>query len=80
MVICLHLVIMDMILINRGLEKWGQNTPFYVGVCTYCDEGYKGWFYFLKGEVYSCRLYDRPIPEGNVKSNYDLILKYRESF
>ena len=63
---------------NYGLESWNNDENlFFVGVT---DNNGKGNLYYLKGLVYSVRLYTRPLEEKEVELNYDTNLKYRNSF
>ena len=64
-----------------------DSMPFYVGYCpfglekvpngVFCGNGVE---YFLKGQVYSIRLYSSSLNSEEVKLNYDMTLKYRDSF
>ena len=38
------------------------------------------FIYYLKGLVYTARLYTAPLTPEQVKDSYDLSLKYRDSF
>ena len=71
-----------------NLDKLNSDSiPFYVGYCpfglreildgVYCKDGVE---YFLKGQVYSIRLYSSSLNSEEVKLNYDMTLKYRDSF
>ena len=63
---------------NNGLTTWnGNSIPFFVGVCPW---GENGNLYYLKGNVYACRLYEQAISLSEVKENYNKTLQYRESF
>ena len=60
-----------------GLDVWNNNCPFFVGVCPWSGENN---LYYLKGLVYTTRLYTKPMTEEQVKNSYDMTLKYRSSF
>ena len=61
-----------------GLKQWGAaECPFFLGVCPWDGDGI---LYYLKGLVYSTRLYTKPMTEDQVKNSYDMTLKYRSSF
>ena len=63
---------------EKSLEIWNKDSfPFYIGVV---DQG--GWdnIFYLKGLVYSTRLYTKSLTPDEVKLNYDMTLKYRDSF
>lgn len=63
---------------EAGLSVWGGNDcPFFLGVCPWDSNGN---LYYLKGKVYSTRLYQVPMSTDEVKKSYDLTLKYRSSF
>ena len=62
----------------EGRNLWDSpNVPFFVGI------GVSGWssnVYYLKGEVYTTRLYVNPMTEEQVKKSYDMTLRYRDTF
>ena len=60
-----------------GLDVWNKNCPFFVGVCPWAGDNN---LYYLKGLVYTTRLYTKPMTEEQVKNSYDMTLKYRSSF
>ena len=63
---------------GAGLSSWNLDScPFFLGVCPWDEDGN---LYYLKGSVYSCRLYTLPLSPDEVKLNYDMTLKYRDSF
>ena len=63
---------------NKGLETWNKDTcPVFVGVSPWHANGN---LYFLKGSVYSCRLYTDAMTPEEVKDNFDMTQKYRASF
>lgn len=63
---------------KSGLENWDNiNCPFFLGVCPWDANGN---LYYLKGLVYTTRLYTKPMTEEQVKNSYDMTLKYRSSF
>ena len=61
---------------QAGLNKW-NSSPCFIGICPWYN--YSSLFY-IKGDVYTTRLYDKPLTETQVKANYDMTLKYRSSF
>ena len=63
---------------NTGLNTWNKDTcPFFVGVSPWHANGN---LYYLKGSVYSCRLYTDAMTAEEVKDNMDMTQKYRASF
>ena len=57
-------------------EKWNNSdAPFFIGTCPL---SYAGNLYYLKGLVYTTRLYTKSLTNEQVKQNYDQTLKYRE--
>ena len=61
-----------------GLTHWnGNNVPFFLGVCPWNKDNN---LYYLKGLVYSTRLYTKPMTEKQVKDSYNMTLRYRSSF
>lgn len=61
---------------DAGFEKWGgDDVPLFIGVCPWNGLSY---LYYLQGDVYTVRLYTRPLNSGEVKLNYDTTLEYRE--
>ena len=66
---------------NGFMDKtqiWSKyNMKFYVGACTAWSPQ---WNCFMKGSCYSCRLYSCGLDSEQVKLNYDMTLKYRDSF
>lgn len=63
---------------EEGLKTWdGKENSFFVGVCPY-QQNTKN--YYLNGDVYATRLYTVPLSSEEVKLNYDMTLKYRDSF
>ena len=63
---------------NLGLDTWNNTScPFFIGVTPWHQNGN---LYFLKGSVYSCRLYTTSMTEEQVKDNMDMTQKYRASF
>ena len=53
------------------------DMKFYIGACTLWDPHCN---YFMKGDCYGCRLYSCGLDSEQVKLNYDMTLKYRDSF
>ena len=72
----------------QGQLFWGDsNAPFYVGYSPFGRSGKESGEYcangnefFLKGLVYSIRLYTAPLTQEQVKLNYEKTVKYRDSF
>ena len=63
---------------DMGREFWDeQGVSFFVGVCPWYNTGS---LYYLKGTLYAIRLYEKPLNPEQVKLNYDVTLKYRDSF
>ena len=71
-----------------GSKAWGgSGAPFYIGYCPFNNTGKdggifckNGYEFFLKGLVYSIRLYTSSLSPEEIKLNYDMTLKYRDSF
>ena len=61
----------------KGMEVWNKGCPFFLGVCPWTN---KGELYYLKGLVYTTRLYTEAMTGDQVKNSYDMTLKYRSSF
>ena len=62
----------------NGLNTWNTDEcPFYLGVCPWWAAGN---LYYLKGNVYTTRLYTTSMTSEQVKDNYNTTLKYRSSF
>ena len=63
---------------KEGLEKWNNDeSDFFIGMTAV---GNTSSLYYLKGNLYSIRLYESPLNQDEVKLNYDMTLKYRSSF
>ena len=63
---------------KHGLDYWNNDSfDFFIGMM---GAKAKANLYFLKGLNYSTRLYQIPLTSNQVKLNYDLTLKYRDSF
>ena len=61
-----------------GVDKWDNDDyKFIVGAC-YKAKGKN--IYYLKGDCYLTRLYTKSLNSDEVKLNYDMTLKYRDSF
>ena len=59
-----------------GCGFWNDDEcPMFLGVCPL---GGKNNLFYLKGDVYTVRLYNRALSEGEVIQNYDKTLLYRE--
>lgn len=63
---------------RNGLDTWNNSKcPFFIGVSPwYNNEN----LYYLKGKVYTTRLYTTSMTPEEVKSNMDMTQKYRASF
>lgn len=58
-----------------GLSIWNNDTNhFYLGVCPWWEVGN---LYYLKGSVYTCRLYTKSLTEEEVLANYNKTTAYR---
>ena len=63
---------------KNGLKTWNNdNCPFYLGVCSWYQNNN---LYYLKGKVYTTRLYTTSMTKEQVKENMDMTQKYRNSF
>lgn len=63
---------------KEGLETWNNDScPFFLGVCPW---NFNQNLYYLKGKVYTTRLYTTSMTPEEVKSNIDMTQKYRASF
>ena len=63
---------------DKGIGVWGgAECPFFIGVCPWQNDGN---LFYLKGLLYSTRLYTKSLTPEEVKLNYDMTLKYRDSF
>lgn len=73
---------------EEGRKSWDlEDCPFYLGYCPYtvnynnsgifCANGNE---FYIKGDVFSTRLYTTSLSTEQVKQNYNLTLKYRDSF
>lgn len=62
---------------KKGLETWNNDTcPFFVGACPWYGNGN---IYYMQGELYTCRLYTKPLTNDQVLSNVKTTKIYRES-
>jgi hypothetical protein len=62
----------------NGLNTWNNDScPFFVGVCPW---GTIGSLYYLKGKVYTTRLYTCSMSADKVKENMEMTQRYRASF
>lgn len=62
----------------EGLNTWNNDEcPFFLGVCPWYAVGN---LYYLKGKVYTTRLYTTSMTSEEVKENMDMTQKYRASF
>ena len=61
-----------------GTRYWGgTDAKFYVGACNFWGDGQ---IYLMKGKCYTTRMYTKSMTPEQVKLNYDMTLKYRNSF
>jgi hypothetical protein len=61
-----------------GLNIWNNDScPFFVGVCPWSADGN---LYYLKGKVYTTRLYTCSMSADKVKENMEMTQRYRSSF
>lgn len=61
---------------NEGCESWNTDTAhFYLGVCPWHDPGN---LYYLKGNVYCSRLYERALSSEEVQKNVKQTELYRQ--
>ena len=62
----------------EGSKSWGiADADFYIGACNFFNDGEIS---LLKGKCYSTRMYTISLTPDQVKLNYDMTLKYRDSF
>ena len=62
----------------NGLNTWNNDScPFYLGVSPWEEDGN---LYYLKGKVYTTRLYTTSMTPEQVKENMDMTQRYRSSF
>lgn len=63
---------------DNGLEQWNlESSPVFIGVTPWGEYDSN---YFLKGMVYTNRLYNGALNSKQVEDNYNMTLKYRSSF
>lgn len=61
---------------KRGLDMWNHDDcPFFVGVCPFWKNNN---LYYLKGNVYSCRLYNKSLTNQQVLENCNKTMAYHE--
>lgn len=61
---------------KSGLNMWNHdNCPFFVGVCPFWKNNN---LYYLKGNVYSCRLYNKSLTSQQVLDNCNKTMAYHE--
>ena len=61
---------------KAGLDMWNNdNCPFFIGVCPFWKNNN---LYYLKGNVYSCRLYKIPLTNQQVLDNCNKTIAYHE--
>lgn len=60
-----------------GLNTWNNgNCPFFLGVCPWNADGN---LYYLKGNVYCTRLYEKALSSDEVKLNVETTQLYRQT-
>ena len=63
---------------SNAIAVWnGDDCPFFLGVCPWDRDGN---LYYLKGKIYTTRLYTTSMTSEDVKENMDMTQKYRASF
>ena len=63
---------------DEGFKIWGgDNVPMFIGVCPWIGDCSS--LYYLKGKVYTVRLYTRSLDSDEVQANYHQTLTYREN-
>ena len=63
---------------EKGRNIWDNDEcPFYIGAVPWYKDGN---IYYLNGNVYSVRLYQKALTEQEVKDNMNATVKYRKSF
>ena len=63
---------------SNAIAVWnGDDCPFFLGVCPWDRDGN---LYYLKGKIYTTRLYTTSMTSEEVKENMDMTQKYRASF
>ncbi len=66
---------------EKGLTYWNSEEPFYIGsVVAGSTSSGTPCVHFLRGKVYCCRLYNLCITDEQAIKNYELTLKYLNSF
>ena len=61
---------------NEGCAVWNiDNAPFFLGVCPWSENGN---LYYLKGNVYCTRLYERALSQEEVTNNVTKTKLYRQ--
>ena len=61
---------------NEGCAVWNiDNAPFFLGVCPWSENGN---LYYLKGNVYCTRLYERALTQEEVTNNVTKTQLYRQ--
>ena len=62
---------------NQGAQTWNTNSShFYLGVCPWWANGN---LYYLKGDVYCTRLYEKALSSDEVKLNVETTQLYRQT-
>ena len=60
----------------HGCSIWdNEDNPFFIGVCPWNKNN---CLYYLQGDVYTVRLYNKSLSGEDVKANFDQTLLYRE--
>ena len=62
---------------NQGAQTWNSsNSNFYLGVCPWYNNGN---LYYLKGNVYCTRLYEKALSSVEVEFNVETTQLYRQT-
>ncbi len=61
----------------QGCSVWNNpDTPMFIGVTQWWNKSSK---YYLKGDVYSCRLYESSLSKDEVLANYNATIQWRNT-
>ena len=61
---------------KNGCGIWNKDScPFFIGVCPWNKNGS---LYYLKGNIYSCRLYNKSLTNSQVLENCNKTIAYHE--
>ncbi len=63
---------------QTGCTIWNkENTPVFIGATPWWI--YSKQVYYLKGDIYTCRLYENPITQEEVTENYNTTIQWRNT-